>query len=92
LRVLVTNANGSAWVVYGLNPAGTAYEIKLSSETSNAAPVLGDVIAGEDTVVNVYMYYEGMDTNVTTMNLQQGKLAASQNVKITFTATADNQN
>ena len=89
---MVTNADGSAWVVYGLNTAGTAYEIKLSSDASNAAPVLGDVTAGEDTVVNVYMYYEGKDTNVTTMNLQDGKLAASQNVKITFTATADNQN
>ena len=42
-------------------------------------------------MVNVYLYYEGKDTNVKTRNLQNGKLDASQSVKINFTATADNQ-
>ena len=90
LRVLVTNDDGSKWVVYGLN--NDAYEIKLSSETNNTAPTLGSVTAGRDTVVNVYLYYEGSDTNVKTRNLQDNKLTSSQSVKINFTATADNQN
>lgn len=92
LRVLVTSADGSKWVVYGLNNAADAYEIKLSSETGDAAPTLGSVTAGQDTVVNVYLYYEGSDTNVKTRNLQDNKLTSSQSVKINFTATADNQN
>ena len=91
LRVLVTNSDASKWVVYGLDSAGTKYEIKLSSDTSNANVALGDVTAGADTLVNVYLYYEGKDTNVKTINLQNGKLDASQSVKINFTATADNQ-
>ena len=91
LRVLVTNSDASKWVVYGLDAAGTKYEIKLSSDTSNANVALGDVTAGADTLVNVYLYYEGKDTNVKTRNLQDGKLDASQSVKINFTATADNQ-
>ena len=91
LRVLVTNSDASKWVVYGLDTAGTKYEIKLSSDTSNANVALGDVTAGSDTLVNVYLYYEGKDTNVKTRNLQDGKLDASQSVKINFTATADNQ-
>ena len=91
LRVLVTNSDASKWVVYGLDAAGTKYEIKLSSDTSNADVALGNVTAGEDTLVNVYLYYEGKDANVKTRNLQDGKLDASQSVKINFTATADNQ-
>ena len=91
LRVLVTNSDASKWVVYGLDAAGTKYEIKLSSDTSNANVALGDVTAGSDTLVNVYLYYEGKDTNVKTRNLQDGKLDASQSVKINFTATADNK-
>lgn len=91
LRVLVTNSDASAWVVYGLNTAGSAYEIKLSSDSGNANVALGDVTAGADTLINVYLYYEGKDVNVHTKNLQEGKLDASQSVKITFTATANNQ-
>ena len=92
LRVLVTNADGSKWVVYGLNAAADAYEIKLSSEDKNAVPTLGNITAGQDTVVNVYLYYEGSDSNVKTRNLQDNKLTSSQSVKINFTATADNKN
>lgn len=91
-RVLITNKDNTAWVVYGLNTAGTAYEIKLSSESDNkTAPVLGSVTAGQDTLVNVYVYYEGSDTNIHTQNLQNKLLESSQSVKINFTATADNK-
>ena len=88
-RVLVTNADCTAWVVYGLK--GDNYEIKLSSAADNSAPVLGSVTAGQDTLVNVYVFYEGSDNNVHTKDLQQYKLSASQSVKINFTATADNR-
>ena len=88
--VSVTNSDASAWVVYGLGNNG--YEIKLSSAADNSAPVLGTVTAGQDTLVNVYVYYEGSDTNIHTKNLQEDKLDESQSVKINFTATADNQN
>ena len=88
-RVLVTNADRTAWVVYGLQ--GDHYEIKLSSADDNSAPVLGTVTAGQDTLVNVYVFYEGSDTNIHTKNLQEKKLDASQSVKINFTATAENK-
>lgn len=89
-RVLITSADGSAWVVYGLGNDGS-YEIKLSSAGGKAAPVLGSVTAGQDTLVNVYVFYEGSDVNIHTKNLQENKLDASQSVKINFTATANNQ-
>lgn len=88
-RVLVTNSDCTAWVVYGLK--GNNYEIKLSSEADNSAPVLGSVTAGQDTLVNVYVFYEGSDVNIHTKNLQENKLDASQSVKINFTATANNK-
>lgn len=88
-RVLVTNADASAWVVYGLGDNG--YEIKLSSAGNKFKPALGSVTVGEDTLVNVYVFYEGSDTNIYTKNLQENKLDASQSVKINFTATPDNK-
>lgn len=88
-RVLVTNSDCTAWVVYGLK--GNNYEIKLSSEADNSAPVLGSVTAGQDTLVNVYVFYEGSDVNIHTKNLQENELDASQSVKINFTATANNK-
>lgn len=90
-RVLVTNQDASAWVVYGLGNDGS-YEIKLSSAGNKTAPVLGSVTAGQDTLVNVYVFYEGSDANIHTQNLQGNKLDESQSVKINFTATANNQN
>ena len=75
-----------AWFVTNNKVDATTTNI---SAQSNVA--LGDVTAGADTLVNVYLYYEGKDTNVKTRNLQDGKLDASQSVKINFTATADNQ-
>ena len=90
-RVLVTNQDASAWGVYGLGNDGS-YEIKLSSAGNKTAPVLGSVTAGQDTLVNVYVFYEGSDANIHTQNLQGNKLNESQSVKINFTATANNQN
>lgn len=90
-RVLVTNADRTAWVVYGLGNDGH-YEIKLSSAADNKSnPVLGSVTAGQDTLVNVYVFYEGSDANIHTKNLQENKLDASQSVKINFAATAENK-
>ena len=91
LRVLVTNSDASKWVVYGLKAGETTYEVKLSSDTDNANVALGNVTAGSDTLVNVYLYYEGKDTNIKTTNLQSGKLDESQSVTINFTATPDNK-
>lgn len=97
LRVLVTNVDGTIWEVYGKNAAGDAYERKLSSADGNTAVNFGTVTAGRDTVIHVYLYYEGGDTvaeaetSVTTKNLQDGKLTATNAVTIFFTATADNQ-
>ena len=91
LRVLVTNSDATKWVVYGLKSGETTYEVKLSSDSGNANVALGDVTAGADTLVNVYLYYEGKDANIKTFNLQNGKLDASQSVIIKFTATPNNQ-
>ena len=88
LRVLVTSDDGSAWVVYGLDTTGDAYDVKLSSDTE---VVLGSVTAGADTAVHVYLYYEGKDTKVTTKNLQDGKLTETNAVTVYFTATAENK-
>ena len=92
LRVLVTNDDCSAWVVYGLDATDAAYEVKLSSEISNSADVvLGTVTAGADTPVHVYLYYEGRDAKVTTKNLQEGQLTETNAVTVYFIATADNK-
>ena len=92
LRVLVTNADGTAWVVYGQKTDSDEYECKLSSDTSNDAKVsLGDVTAKQDTAVHVYLYYEGKDAKVTTKNLQDNKLTATAKATVFFTATADNK-
>ena len=92
LRVLVTNDDCSAWVVYGLDATGATYGVKLSSDTSNSSDVvLGTVTAGADTPVHVYLYYEGKDAEVTTKNLQDGKLTATNAVTVYFTATAKNK-
>ena len=97
LRVLVTNATGTVWEVYGKNADGDAYERKLTSAEENAAVNFGTVTAGEDTAIHVYLYYEGGDTtaeentSVTTKNLQENKLVATNAVTIFFTATPNNQ-
>lgn len=97
LRVLVTSADGTVWEVYGKNAAGDAYERKLTSAAENAAVDFGTVTAGRDTVLHVYLYYEGGDTtaeantSVNTKNLQENKLVATNAVTIYFTATPNNQ-
>lgn len=97
LRVLVTNADGTVWEVYGKNVGGTAYERKLTSDSGNAAVNFGTVTAGADTAIHVYLYYEGGDTtaeantSVTTENLQNGQLTATNAVTIYFTATPENK-
>lgn len=92
LRVLVTNADGTAWVVYGQKIDSAEYECKLSSDAGNAATVsLGDITAKNDTAVHVYLYYEGKDAKVTTRNLQDNKLTATAKATVFFTATADNK-
>lgn len=97
LRVLITSADGKVWEVYGKNNAGDAYERKLSSAERNAAVDFGKVTAGEDTALHVYLYYEGGDTvaqantSVTTKNLQDGALVATNAVTVFFTATPDNK-
>lgn len=74
--------------MYGLNAAGDKFEKKLASDNFDS---YGNVTAGEDTALKVYLYYEGKDANVTTRNLQNNKLTATNAVTITFTATADNK-
>lgn len=97
LRILVTNAAGTVWEVYGKNAADDAYERKLTSADENAAVNFGTVTAGADTAIHVYLYYEGGDTtaeantSVTTKNLQENKLVATNAVTIYFTATPDNK-
>lgn len=90
--MLVTNADGTAWVVYGQKADSADYECKLSSDAGNAATVsLGDITAKNDTAVHVYLYYEGKDAKVTTRNLQDNKLTATAKATVFFTATADNK-
>ncbi len=93
LRVLVTNADGTSYAVYGLNDAKSAYELKLSSEDSTSTEVVyaETISSDKDTAVHVYLYYEGSDSNVTTQNLVEDKLDASNNVTVTFTAKANNK-
>ena len=92
LRIFVASADGSAWAVYGLNNEGTAYEVKSSSATDSADVVFATEISSTtDTVVHVYLYYEGSDVNVTTKNLVDGKLTATNAVTVTFTATENNK-
>lgn len=88
LRVLVTSADGNKWEVYGLNAAGDKFEKKLASDNFDS---YGNVTANQDTALKVYLYYEGKDANVTTKNLQDQRLTATNAVTITFTATADNK-
>ena len=93
LRILVINADGTVWAVYGQKDAAdsTEYEVKLTSADANAAVTFGDITAGQNTVVHVYLYYEGKDAKVTTKNLQDNKLTATNAVTVFFTATAVNK-
>ena len=83
LRILVKC--GDKWVV--LDKSGT---FKLGSDGITASNgVLSDTVTADtDTEVDIYLFYEGSDSNVYTNNL--GKLTASSKVTVTF--TADNGN
>lgn len=91
LRVLVTNDKGDAWVVYGQKADSTEFEVKLTSADQNAAVTLGDITAGQDTAVHVYLYYEGKDAVVKTTNLQQNLLKNTAKMTVFFEATAANK-
>lgn len=91
LRVLVVDGNDARkWVVYGQKADSTEYEVKLSSETGNAVPNFGEVLPGQDHVVNVYLYYEGSDKAVYTNNLE--KLTSTNKVTVEFAATPNGNN
>lgn len=80
LRVLVVSPTG--WVL--CDKAGV---VASESDTSG---LLGDTItAGEDTEVNLYVYYDGNAEEIYTNNLANLK-DASSTITVTFTATADN--
>lgn len=83
LRLLVMC--GDRWVV--LDKDGT---VKLSSDTfTTANNVLADTVAADaNTKVDIYVFFEGSDTNVYTNNLKQ----LTNSSKLTVTFTADNQN
>lgn len=93
LRVLVTNDKGDVWAVYGqkADADSTEFEVKLTSADQNAAVTFGDITAGNDTAIHVYLYYEGKDAKVTTKNLQDNKLTATAKATVFFTAKADNK-
>lgn len=91
LRVLVTNDSGNTWVVYGQKANSTEFEVKLTSADQNAAVTLGDITAGQDTAVHVYLYYEGKDAVVKTTNLEQNLLTDTAKMTVFFKATAANK-
>lgn len=91
LRVLVVDGTDSGkWVVYGQEADSTKYVVKLSSETGNAVPNFGEVLPGQDHVVNVYLYYEGSDQAVYTNNL--ANLTKTNRVTVEFAATPNGNN
>ncbi len=92
LRILVTDDSGDIWEVYGLSTDQTKYEVKLSSNDNNSPVTYAKTIeSGTDTAVQVYLYYEGSDENVTTENLVNNQLTATNAVTVTFTATPNNK-
>lgn len=91
LRVLVTNDSGNTWVVYGQKANSTEFEVKLTSADQNAAVTLGDITAGQDTAVHVYLYYEGKDDVVKTTNLENNLLTDTAKMTVFFKAKAANK-
>ena len=91
LRVLVTNDSGNTWVVYGQKANSTEFEVKLTSADQNAAVTLGDITAGQDTAVHVYLYYEGQDDVVKTTNLENNLLTDTAKMTVFFKAKAANK-
>lgn len=86
LSILVVCGNN--WAVYKKSADGTVlteYKDKVSAGGVNTDGVLADVIAANNSVdVDVYVFYDGSETNVYTNNLN--KLTAI-GATVTFTAT-----
>lgn len=81
LRVLVVSPTG--WVLCNNNGV-------VADSTGGTDGTLGDAItAGADTVVNLYVYYDGDDSQIFTNNLANLKTASSK-ITVQFEATADN--
>ena len=88
LRVLIVDGEDTTkWVVYGQADAAETYEVKLSSESDDTVPNFGEIKAGVDHKVNIYLYYEGKDAQVYTNNLN--KLTSTNKVTVTLTASAN---
>lgn len=82
---------GDNWAVYKKSADGTVlteYKDKVSAAGNNTDGVLADAIAANSSVdVDVYVFYDGSETNVYTDNLN--KLTAI-GATVTFTATPVN--
>ena len=82
---------GDNWAVYKKSADGTVlteYKDKVSAAGNNTDGVLADTIAANSSVdVDVYVFYDGSETNVYTDNLS--KLTAI-GATVTFTATPVN--
>lgn len=82
---------GDNWAVYKQSADGTVlteYKDKVSAAGNNTDGVLADAIAANSSVdVDVYVFYDGSETNVYTDNLN--KLTAI-GATVTFTATPVN--
>ena len=59
----------------------------LASNDGNTAHKLADKVSATETEVNIYVFYDGDDTQVNTNNLPDLK-KASKNITVQFDATA----
>ena len=78
LRILVTC--GDNWVLCDKNSI-------LASNEGNTTHKLADKVSATETEVNIYVFYDGDDTEVNTNNLPDLK-KASKNITVQFDATA----
>ena len=78
LRILVTC--GDNWVLCDKNSI-------LAANENNADHKLADTVSATETVVNIYVFYDGDDDQVNTNNLPDLK-KASKNITVQFDATA----
>lgn len=78
LRILVTC--GDNWVLCDKSSI-------LASNEDNTAHKLADKVSSTETEVNIYVFYDGDDTQVNTNNLPDLK-KASKNITVQFDATA----
>ena len=83
VRVLVVGSNN--WQVW---KAGANAEAGLVLEKTTDAPLATTIKRDADTPVSVYVFYDGDDANVKTVNLEQ--LEEFVNVTISFSATQPN--